>query len=248
MNIPVQADHARVEDCDFYHVMDLPGHGTVSSFGSWDLRGRFADYTGSVELAGRSLLDVGTASGFLTFEAEKRGAIVTSFDAESWTQHQHLPHHAAAEAATDVANHWTRMISGYRLAHRSFGSRAKAVYGDIYKLSELVPQHDVVLLGQILVHLRDPLEALRQAALVARDTLIISEGSFEADAPLSVFVGSAESYKSWWHLSVPLYRRWLSVLGFDVARAEKHQYRCNHPALPHDVDVWTFVAHRRARG
>lgn len=247
MTIAADPGPASIEDCYFYHVMDLPGHGTVGSFGSWDLRGRFEDYTGRVELAGRTVLDVGTASGFLTFEAEKRGAAVTSFDAESWTQLQHLPCRQALDAIPEVAN-WARMARGYWFAHRCFGSRAKAVYGDVYKLSELVPQHDIVVMGQILAHLRDPLEAIRHASLVARDTLIISEGSFEADAPLSVFLGGADNLWLWWHLSVPLYRHWLSILGFDVTQAAKHQYRCNHPAMPRDVDVWTFVARRRERG
>lgn len=63
--------------------MDLPGLGTVSHPGSWDLRGRFDEYVGHTRLSGKTLIDVGTASGFLTFEAEKRGAIVTSFDVPS---------------------------------------------------------------------------------------------------------------------------------------------------------------------
>jgi hypothetical protein len=61
-----------IEDCKFYHAMDLPQIGFVQ--GAWDLRGRFDDYIGGVGLKDRSVLDVGTASGFLSFEAEQRGA------------------------------------------------------------------------------------------------------------------------------------------------------------------------------
>jgi 2-polyprenyl-3-methyl-5-hydroxy-6-metoxy-1,4-benzoquinol methylase len=68
------------DGCWFYHVMDLPEFGTVNHFGSWDLRGRFDDYVSYATLARKTLLDVGCASGFLTFEAEKRGATVMSFD------------------------------------------------------------------------------------------------------------------------------------------------------------------------
>src|SRR5438309_727154 len=73
-------------DCEFYHTVEL-AEGRQD--GVWDLVGRFDDYVGHEDLAGRSLLDVGTASGFLTFEAEQRGAVVTSLDAEnagSWYQ------------------------------------------------------------------------------------------------------------------------------------------------------------------
>ena len=70
----------RLDECTWYHSMDLPGIGEV--VGAWDLRGRFDDYVGHVALGGKSVLDVGTANGFLSFEAEKRGATVTSFDAD----------------------------------------------------------------------------------------------------------------------------------------------------------------------
>ena len=42
-----------LRDCRFYHSMDLPGFGTVN--GDWDLRGRFDEYVGGVNLAGKTL-------------------------------------------------------------------------------------------------------------------------------------------------------------------------------------------------
>src|SRR5215472_7673160 len=78
-------------ECIFYHTMDLPGFGSVR--GNWDLRQSFGDYTGGVDFAGKSTLDVGTASGFLSFEAERRGAAaVVSFDSESLANHHGVPY------------------------------------------------------------------------------------------------------------------------------------------------------------
>ena len=57
-----------LEDCDFYHMVDIPGHGLVK--GQWDLRGREADYLGAVPLNGRSVLEIGPASGHLSFWME----------------------------------------------------------------------------------------------------------------------------------------------------------------------------------
>src|SRR5689334_8426613 len=71
--------------CRFYHAMDLPDGQFVR--GNWDLRNSFEKYTGFAQFAGRRMLDVGTASGFLTFEAEKRGAEVVSFDSSSPKMH-----------------------------------------------------------------------------------------------------------------------------------------------------------------
>src|SRR5690348_833443 len=68
-----------LDDCFFYHTMELPSYGVVR--GHWDLRGKFDEYISCVEVSGKSVLDIGTATGFLSFEAEKRGAsLVVSHD------------------------------------------------------------------------------------------------------------------------------------------------------------------------
>ena len=53
----------RLEDCAFYHSVDLPGHGFQP--GLWDLRGNVDAYFGHVDVAGKRVLEVGTANGFL---------------------------------------------------------------------------------------------------------------------------------------------------------------------------------------
>jgi hypothetical protein len=230
-----------IEDCRFYHAMDIPRIGPVP--GIWDLRGRFSDYTGGIELRGKTLLDVGTASGFLTFEAEQRGARVTSFDAESTDQMDYMAfgYHNRAEILRRTKN-------SYWFSHHYFKSRAQVVHGNIRNLSSIVPPSDVVLLGQILVHLRDPLDTIRQASLLAGEHLVIIEGSFESDGPMAAFLGTGDGagIHSWWHLSARLYHRWLSVLGFEIIQTTKNKYRCNDPNLLGDVEVWTFVARRKS--
>ena len=65
-------------DGGFYHTMEIPGHGLVT--GQWDLRDGVDDYLGKVAFAGQRVLEIGPASGFLTFEMEKRGAEVVSVE------------------------------------------------------------------------------------------------------------------------------------------------------------------------
>jgi hypothetical protein len=55
-----------VAECAFYHYMDLPGY--------WDLRPTIDEYLGRFDFRDKRALDVGAASGYLTFEMEKRGA------------------------------------------------------------------------------------------------------------------------------------------------------------------------------
>jgi hypothetical protein len=164
---------------------------------------------------------VGTASGFLTFEAEKRGATVTSFDADTHERIQTMPR------GRGDGTYFTGMRNSYEFAHQAFGSRATPVYGDIYAMSDLVGHFDVVMVAQILVHLRDPFGALEQAALTCKDTVIISEGTFAGagDYPVAAYCGTSVPH-SWWCLSLPIYRHVLKCYGFRVISEHKARYLC----------------------
>src|SRR5438094_5591920 len=72
---PLKVDN--VADCYFYHTMELPGYGVIEGR-DWDLRDGVDEYLGKVDFAGQRVLEIGRASGFLTFEMEKRGADVVS--------------------------------------------------------------------------------------------------------------------------------------------------------------------------
>src|SRR5436853_85936 len=43
------------DECFFYHTMELPGLGVVR--GQWDLRGRFDEYVGGVDVKGKRVLE-----------------------------------------------------------------------------------------------------------------------------------------------------------------------------------------------
>ncbi len=69
--------------------MDIPGAGEVK--GHWDLRDCIKPYLGDYDFKGKRVLDVGAASGFLTFSMEKQGADVVSFDMASGAQWDVVP-------------------------------------------------------------------------------------------------------------------------------------------------------------
>lgn len=63
-------------DAKFYHTMKIPGRGLVT--GPGDLRAGLDAYLGRVDYLGRTVLEIGPASGFVTFSLEQRGATVVA--------------------------------------------------------------------------------------------------------------------------------------------------------------------------
>src|SRR5205085_9558276 len=124
------------DECFFYHTMELPGLGVVR--GQWDLRGRFDEYVGGVDVSNKSVLDVGTATGFLSFEAERRGASrVVSFDMSDVRQQTLLPfkdklYYRDRERWAELYGaEMERWKNAYWLSHRLLGSRAEVFYGSV---------------------------------------------------------------------------------------------------------------------
>src|ERR1700689_3950591 len=107
------------DECYFYHQMEIPGVGLVK--GDWDLRDCIKPYLGNYDFKGKRVLDVGPASGFLTFSMEKQGADVVSFDMASGGQWDVVPQRkyrqdpAAFMARLVEANR--RLKNGYWFTH-----------------------------------------------------------------------------------------------------------------------------------
>jgi SAM-dependent methyltransferase len=218
-----------LSQCHFYHAMDLPG-GEFGR-GNWDLRGGFEKYTANINFAGKRVLDVGTASGFLTFEAEKRGAEVVSFDSASPEMHAGLPFiEVRRRGGSAIEDDFDEGRNAYWYAHRAYGSRAKCYYGDVYNLPDELGEFDIVLVGAILCHLRDPVGALTSITRRCRHQLVITEGIIESKQAYMQFIGSPErgtfinSYNNWWNLSLGLYAMLLEILGFKIAAYAQNTY------------------------
>ena len=241
---------ANTDSCWFYHTMDLPGTGLVE--GHWDLRGRLNDYLGGVALNGRRVLDVGTASGFLSFGMEQEGAQVTSFDTERVENYNVVPFWNNLYTLNypcwreETSKFLEKLRNSYWFAYGALNSACERYEGDVYDIPEEVGQFDVVVVGQILVHLRDPLAALASVAKRCRHTLVIAEGMDPTEVPLANFHPRFESHgpdSSWWQYSRGLYSEFLQILGFKDLHFTSHDYRCN--AANANVEITTVVANRR---
>jgi hypothetical protein len=164
-----------LNDCWFYHTLDLPGYGTVP--GLWDLRDGVADYLGRTPLRGKRVLEIGTASGFLCFAMERQGAEVVAVDLPPGQANDFVPRARLGSFDPYVQRTLSgleRMRKSYWLGHRVLRSAARVFHGSVYALPAELGLVDVSTFGCILLHLRDPFLALANALRLTREKVIIT--------------------------------------------------------------------------
>lgn len=226
----------RIEDCFFYHTVDLPGFGEVR--GHWDLRGRFSDYVGGVSIAGKSVIDVGAATGFLSFEAERYGASrVLSFDINDASQQSFLPFKDKLpyldpprwlQKYDEEIDRWK---NAYWLCHRLLNSKAEVYYGDVYDLPTELGQFDVAIVGSVLEHLNDQIGALASISRLTKETIVVISPLLETDERIARFEALADHPEgdfTWWTYSRGVYSEVFKMLGFSIASITSAEYRYHY--------------------
>lgn len=169
----------RVAAQRWYHTLELPG-GVVTP-GEYDLRGIVGRLPWP-DLAGSRCLDVGSRDGFYAFEMERRGAAeVVSLDLDDPDAIDFpgpRPPRDVVQAELDAGN------AAFELAREALGSRVERLHRSVLDLREQdVGRFDVAVIGTLLLHLRDPVGALRALRGVT-DALLVNEAVAPAPSAL----------------------------------------------------------------
>lgn len=207
----------------WYHILDLLSEDgtTLTTPGHWDVRSIVAGLPWP-DLAGKRVLDVGTFDGFYAFWMEQQGAkeIVATdiLDHRSWDWPAR--EREAGVKALEARN--APKGSGFAIAKEILGSRAEREVCSIYDLSpERLGTFDVVVCGDLLLHLRDPLRALEAVRSVTGGHFL----SVELLDPLLTVLHPkrpvASQYlglgpRQWSLPNAAAHRAWLDVSGFDI--------------------------------
>ncbi|MFX0201328.1 MAG: class I SAM-dependent methyltransferase [Candidatus Hodarchaeota archaeon] len=237
------------EECYFYHVCNVPGVGIVGD--QWDLRENVDYYLGNIEYSGKTVLDVGTATGYLTFEMEKRGAAIVSFDMSSSEQYAFVPFYNDPMSRGQLIEEWgvalERVKNGYWFCHQHFESSAKVYYGDVYDLPEDLGQFDLVFVGMCLPHFRDPCKALTSITRRSLDLVVITQPYFSDPRPILRLAPEVDTGDFtfarflWWTMSDTFLIEFMKILGFSLSKIETSVHTCVAYDPPRKVDVGAFV-------
>lgn len=192
-------DDKDVADYFWYHTVDL-GAGLVTP-GIHDYRDVLAAFGFPADMSGMSVLDVGSATGFFSFEFARRGADVVSVEVPAFESLDRFPGESVEQLTAKFASGiaaagWRRredvdelmrrsappdlhrlLLDGpFRFCQNALGAKVDRRYVRIYDLSAATVGRegfDLVFLGDVVLHTIDPLRALAAAASVCSGTLIV---------------------------------------------------------------------------
>lgn len=204
-----QADPVR--ELIWYHTVELPG-GVVTP-GIFDHRSYLPFYGLPADMRGKTVLDVGAASGFFSFELERRGARVTATDLPTWKSHDFSAHYTP-ELGAEKADQY--LHEPFLFARHALGSRAERILTGIYDLSpDATGTFDLVFCGSVLIHVSDPATALRRLQSVTREAAIIATVVHPADTPdpLALFTGHLRG-DTWWVPTRAAFEAMVASAGF----------------------------------
>ncbi len=158
----------------WYHSIDL-GHGVVTP-GGFDHRPYLAHYPIPQDLSGKRVLDVATFDGFWAFELERRGASdVVAIDLDSFDMLD-LPPSVRSKRSSGGLDLSRKPGEGFQLCRDILGSKVRREVLSVYDLSpERLGKFDFVFVGDLMLHLQNPMKALQNICSVTQGSAAVVE-------------------------------------------------------------------------
>lgn len=233
------------EDCFFYHSLDLPLEQTT---GIWDLRAQPSAYLGDVAFKDLSVLEIGPASGFLSFWMEGEGARVTALEPSMAHLWDIVPFDGFDTPTwrTKFSASIEQVRNSFWYAHQALGSNVRMIEADPYAIPELAGQFDVGVLGSVLLHSRKPFDLIQSVAKRVGKTMVITELYNPSLGPEAVCLfqphRGVEQVDTWWQFSPQFFVSALGLLGFAKAKVIFHTQE--QPGEKRSVSMFTVVCER----
>ena len=215
---------AEVAKARWYHGMELPG-GIVTP-GDYDLPDTARRIPLPDSLAGMRCLDVGTRDGFWAFEMERRGAAeVMGIDVEDPDLLDFPLPRPAIEG--ESKENLDRRNLAFWVAHQALGSTVERRLISVYDIApDAIGRFDFAFIGTILLHLRNPVDALAavrgvlrpDARLMSNDAISIPLTLLRSGEPAAE-VAMMPNRPFWYLPNLAARRRMVEAAGFQIDSA-----------------------------
>jgi tRNA (mo5U34)-methyltransferase len=210
----------RLDEMLWYHTIDV--EPDVVTKGMFDNR-HALPIIPFPDLKGKRCLDIGTCDGLYAFHMERSGATeIIAVDLPDLSQLDYPPeyrHHPSFDRSQSAVQ---ARRTGFHLLHEVLGSKVQWQGINVYDLSaEELGTFDVVVVASLLLHLRDPVQALDKVRPLVRGHLVLAE---HIHTPLTVpprrrplfeLRGEGSDFQ-WWLGNDRGIRQLLNVGGFDL--------------------------------
>jgi hypothetical protein len=245
------SENISLKDCEWYHIMEIPGIGLTE--GVFDVREDIGNIFGNLDLKNKKVLNVGPSTGYLSFEAERRGADVTSVDLSVDSEERDWVPQVQDDWRKDLKNFMAdekRRRNAFWYAHKALNSKSKLIISHINNLPNEVEAHDIGIIFSVLVHIRDPFLALQRMTSHIKEKIVITElGGYTRRNTLKNFIPnlfrkifsilnknkiSPSNMKflprygrvasKWWNYSPDAIIEMIKLLGFGKSTVNYHYY------------------------
>jgi tRNA (mo5U34)-methyltransferase len=227
----------QIDERQWYHTLELaPGLFTPGWF---DLREVARQVSLPASLTGKRCLDIGTFDGFWAFEMERRGAAeviaVDVLDPRKWDWPE-----PANEAAIAAVGARKGSGDGFEIARAALGSKVERHELSIYDLDPaFLGTFDVVYIGSLLLHLRDPVGGLMAARGVCSgelhlvDAIDLARTRLMRRSATVVLEGIGRPW--WWKPNERGLVRMVEAAGFELTRPPGRTYMKPGAGHPHRI-------------
>ena len=191
-------DNILLEDCEFYHVLDIPGMSgppNVDGIKGFDFRKNVNDYLGHTDFKNKTVLELGPGSGFLTFHVEKMGGDITCIDIDpknnKWDTVPNCGsnHYFKKNVGPSIDPDEEKKIlldeiekhqNGFWYAHKAFNSKSKLIHSHINDIPPELGIYDISMLSSVLLHLQNPFLGMKNMLRHTNEKVIVTElGGYE---------------------------------------------------------------------
>jgi 2-polyprenyl-3-methyl-5-hydroxy-6-metoxy-1,4-benzoquinol methylase len=217
----------KIEDCKFYHTIEFDGK-TIE--GEWDLTNCIDDYLGGFDFKNKRVIDVGAASGYLSFEMEKRGADVVSFDMPDGSYWDYLIKEGCKKPKPERTD---GLFNSYEYMHEKLNSKNKIFRANIYDpLPNELGRFDVAVFGTMLSHVRDPALVLMNI-LHKVDGYAILINKFQHGTHFM-----NPNTNTWWNISHKDIVKMMDYIGFEEVESISVNPKLNGTPKPYESIVF----------